>query len=103
CADTLVAIAPDPVGGLTPDATGGFMDYDGQPEGASDLLTRGMWAGSDPSAPSARYYVNVYPALTVSPTCAVCTTCDDGLACNGVETCDVANGCQPGTPVDCSN
>ncbi len=29
--------------------------------------------------------------------------CDDGLYCSGVETCDVALGCQPGTPIDCSD
>ncbi len=28
--------------------------------------------------------------------------CDDGLFCNGVETCDAVNGCQAGIPVDCS-
>ncbi len=28
--------------------------------------------------------------------------CDDGLYCNGLETCDVVNDCQSGTPVDCS-
>ena len=28
--------------------------------------------------------------------------CDDGLYCNGVETCDAINNCQAGTPVDCS-
>jgi|GEM_PF-4262044 len=28
--------------------------------------------------------------------------CDDGLWCNGVETCDPVDDCQPGTPVDCS-
>jgi hypothetical protein len=28
--------------------------------------------------------------------------CDDGLFCNGVENCDQAAGCLPGTPVDCS-
>lgn len=27
--------------------------------------------------------------------------CDDGSACNGVESCDVAAGCVAGTPVDC--
>lgn len=27
--------------------------------------------------------------------------CDDGLLCNGVETCDPLNGCQPGTTPDC--
>ena len=28
--------------------------------------------------------------------------CDDGLYCNGAETCDGAGDCQPGTAVDCS-
>lgn len=103
CADTFVALTSEPVGGLTPDAVGGFIDFDGQPQGGPDLLTRGMWTGVDASTPAARYYVNVYPALAVNPTCAVCGTCDDGLACNGVETCDVDHGCVAGTPVDCSN
>jgi hypothetical protein len=31
------------------------------------------------------------------------TLCDDGAFCNGVETCDPALDCQPGTPVDCSD
>jgi len=29
--------------------------------------------------------------------------CDDGLWCNGAETCDPAKGCQPGTAPDCSD
>jgi cysteine-rich repeat protein len=29
--------------------------------------------------------------------------CDDGLFCNGAETCDAANDCQPGTSVDCDD
>ncbi len=28
--------------------------------------------------------------------------CDDGAYCNGVETCDAVNNCQPGKDVDCS-
>ncbi len=84
------------VAGRTPDATGGFMDFDGRPQSGPDILTRGMWAGGTPSAPAARYYVNVYPALTEGG------GCDDGLACNGVETCDGATGaCVAGTPPDC--
>lgn len=30
-------------------------------------------------------------------------TCDDGLFCNGTETCDTALGCRPGVPVDCND
>jgi hypothetical protein len=103
CEDTFLALSLDPVGGLTPDQVGGFMDFDGQAQAAPDLLTRGMWTGTSPAAPDARYYVNVYPTLTERTDCAVCATCDDGLACNGVETCGVPTGCLPGTPVDCSN
>jgi hypothetical protein len=29
--------------------------------------------------------------------------CDDHLFCNGVETCDPVNGCQPGTPPNCND
>ncbi|NIQ20722.1 MAG: hypothetical protein GTN95_11265, partial [Gammaproteobacteria bacterium] len=29
--------------------------------------------------------------------------CDDGLFCNGAETCDAALDCQAGTPVDCDD
>ena len=29
--------------------------------------------------------------------------CDDGLWCNGVETCDPATGCVAGTPLDCDD
>jgi hypothetical protein len=29
--------------------------------------------------------------------------CDDGLVCNGMETCDPAFGCRAGTPMDCDD
>ena len=29
--------------------------------------------------------------------------CDNGVFCDGAETCDVTNGCQPGTPPDCDD
>jgi hypothetical protein len=83
--------------GRVPDATGGFMDYDGAAQAGPDILTRGMWVGASAAAPTARYYVNLYPALTED------TGCSDGLACNGVETCDGATGqCVAGTPPNCS-
>jgi hypothetical protein len=85
------------VGGRAPDAVGGFMDYDGTPQAAPDLTTRGMWTGGTAAAPAARYYVDLYPALTQDGGCS------DGLACNGIETCDGATGlCVAGMPVDCS-
>jgi hypothetical protein len=38
------------------------------------------------------------------PGCTGNPECDDGLACNGVETCDIPTGtCQPGTPVNCND
>ncbi len=40
---------------------------------------------------------------TTACKCATSADCDDGNACNGVETCDLQNlQCQPGTAVDCS-
>jgi hypothetical protein len=49
------------------DANGDFMDFDGagQANGA-DLSTRGMVVKSDAGSVQKRYYVDVYPALTVS-------------------------------------
>jgi hypothetical protein len=46
------------------DEAGRFMDYDGRPQQNPGITTRGMAAGRR-STPSARYYVNVYPALSV--------------------------------------
>ncbi|MCD6500625.1 peptidase S8 [bacterium] len=37
----------------------------------------------------------------IEPECTVDSDCDDGLYCNGSETCQ-AGFCQPGTPIDCS-
>jgi hypothetical protein len=34
--------------------------------------------------------------------CVSDAECDDGLACNGMETCDSNNTCQPGTPPTCT-
>ncbi|TMA80230.1 MAG: hypothetical protein E6J72_08990 [Deltaproteobacteria bacterium] len=84
-------------GARVPDVSGGFIDYDGAPQAAPDITTRGMWAGGTAANPTVRYYVNLYPTLTDD------AGCSDGLACNGVETCDGTTGhCVAGTPVDCS-
>jgi hypothetical protein len=61
------------IAGRTPDAVGAFMDYDGVAQAAPDLLTRGMWVGGTPENPAARYYVNVYPALTDTGSCPTAT------------------------------
>ena len=43
------------------DATGFFMDYDGQPQSEPDITTRGMIVFDSGGCVSARYYVNVFP------------------------------------------
>jgi uncharacterized repeat protein (TIGR01451 family) len=50
------------------DATGKFMDYDGAEQSGSDINTRGMQVQADNGAGTVqkRYYVNVYPALSVT-------------------------------------
>jgi hypothetical protein len=51
------------------DANGEFMDFDGDTEpGGPDLSTRGMLVRSHDGAVVKRYYVNVYPALTLTGT-----------------------------------
>jgi hypothetical protein len=49
------------------DANGGFMDFDGagQP-GPADVTTRGMLVKAGDGSVQKRYYIDVYPALTVS-------------------------------------
>jgi hypothetical protein len=56
-------------GGRHVDANGDFMDFDGadQPAGP-DVDTRGMLVCGSKGAVRKRYYVNVYPALTVKGT-----------------------------------
>ena len=39
---------------------------------------------------------------SIVPACSADSECDDGLFCNGVETCQ-SGVCVPGTPVDCSS
>ncbi len=48
------------------DATGYFMDYDGQPQATPDVTTRGMLVLGSDGCVAARYYVNVFPALDSS-------------------------------------
>ncbi len=36
-------------------------------------------------------------------TCSLDSDCDDGLQCNGAETCGVSGVCQPGTPIACDD
>jgi hypothetical protein len=49
------------------DANGIFMDFDGADEpNGPDIMTRGMLVKASDGTVQKRYYVNVYPALTVS-------------------------------------
>jgi uncharacterized repeat protein (TIGR01451 family) len=49
------------------DANGDFMDFDGADEpNGPDVMTRGMLVKAGDGSVQKRYYVNVYPALTVS-------------------------------------
>jgi hypothetical protein len=48
-------------GGRRADGRGVFMDYDGRSQAAPDITTRGFMSDG------IRYYLNVYPALTVAP------------------------------------
>jgi hypothetical protein len=78
--------------------------YDSADEG----LPGGLWKeGSTPpknASQLASDHLLVFADVTVpgSSSCSTNSDCDDGLACNGTETC--ANGsCAPGAPVDCSS
>ena len=46
------------------DSSGKFMDYDGAPQGAANILTRGMLVYGCDGAVAKRYYVKVYAALS---------------------------------------
>jgi hypothetical protein len=46
------------------DRTGVFMDYDGADQAGPDITSRGMLTFDCAGAPSARYYLDVYPALS---------------------------------------
>lgn len=49
------------------DATGVFMDYDGQPQSRPDVTTRGIMVLGSNGCVRARYYLDVFPDLTSSP------------------------------------
>jgi hypothetical protein len=78
---TIVAVSPTgEFGDRLVDTTGEFMDYDGQGQGgAPDITTRGMLTGN-PSHPSERFYLNVYPSLDVSTLGHATAFCDDVAA-----------------------
>ena len=72
-------------GGRRVDANGSFMDFDGAAQSSGPgITTRGMLVSSPSGGVMRRYYVNVYPALTVSgqlgPAVAPPVACRDRLA-----------------------
>jgi hypothetical protein len=48
------------------DAAGMFMDYDGQPQATPDITTRGIMLLNKRGCVTARYYLDVFPALDAS-------------------------------------
>jgi hypothetical protein len=53
-------------GGRKVDASGVFMDYDGQPQGTPDITTRGIMLLDRQGCVTARYYLDVFPTLDTS-------------------------------------
>jgi hypothetical protein len=51
------------MGSRAVDATGVFMDYDGQPQASPDVTTRGMMVFDSNGCVAARYYLDVFPTL----------------------------------------
>lgn len=47
--------------------------------------------------------IKAIEVLTATPACTVDAECNDGNACNGVETCNPTIGCIAGTPLACSD
>jgi hypothetical protein len=56
----------DGFGGRRVHARGVFMDYDGQPQAAPDITTRGIMLLGRDGCVRARYYLNVFPDLSES-------------------------------------
>ena len=54
------------LGGRKVNATGLFMDYDGQPQPGPDVTTRGMIVLGANGCVKARYYLDVFPTLDTS-------------------------------------
>lgn len=56
-----------------------------------------------PPAAHTRGQPNTGQTFTGCGGCAINADCEDGLYCNGVETCDAQSTCQPGSPVTCDD
>ena len=56
------------------DATGVFMDYDGQPQARPDVTTRGIMVLGSNGCVRARYYLDVFPDVSASPALGTATS-----------------------------
>ncbi|MEA2390513.1 MAG: hypothetical protein QOK31_622 [Solirubrobacteraceae bacterium] len=63
------------------DRTGVFMDYDGADQSAPDITTRGMLTFGCAGAPAARYYLDLYPALTAPASAGAAQTGTPDAGC----------------------
>ncbi len=60
--------------------------------------------GTPPNVPGTSCDFHGQVRITIVPPCTGAPDCDDGLACNGSETCDIPSGiCQAGTPLACDD
>ena len=59
-----------------------------------------QWTPDD-EALNEMYYIDT--GLQFTSSCLEDAECDDGLWCNGEETCNPETGCEPGLPPDCSD
>ncbi len=59
---------------------------------SSDSDTAADWGVTSPASPRGG-----------PTTCSADADCDNGIYCDGVETCHPTQGCQPGTPVSCDD
>ncbi len=82
-------------GGTGGTATGGTGGATGGTGGTATGGTGGADAGTDAASDAGA-------DADAAPQCTTNADCDDGVYCDGVETC-VAGVCMPGTPVDCND
>ena len=76
--------------------SGGTAGTAGSGGTAGTAGSAGADAGSDAATDAG-------DAGDAAPQCQTNTDCDDGVYCDGVETCDVNGMCHPGTPVVCQD
>jgi cysteine-rich repeat protein len=78
---------------------------DGNPCTDSTCLAVSLCIHRDNSAPCSDQDACTHGDQCVQGTCVsgAPVQCDDGLSCNGVETCDGVRGCVDGSPPDCSD